>query len=128
MGAELYHIGLREVAELDTSRILVLRKSLGDQRCREVISEVVFHLTDRLALLQAALSDGDAAEAHVLASRLAGLSEQVGLLDFSRVSRDLGFCLAEDDAVAIAAVSSRLARLGEESLFSVILYAEQLAM
>ena len=128
MGAELYHIGSSENAELDTSRILVLRQSLGDQRCREVVSEVVFHLTDRLGLLQVALTGGDAAEAQVLASRLASLSEQVGLADFARVARDLGNCLAAGDAIAIAAVGARLTRLGEESLFSVILYADQSAL
>ena len=128
MNAELYHIASREDAELDTSRILVLRQSLGDPRCREVVSEVVFHLTDRLGLLQTALAWGDAAEAQVLASRLASLSEQVGLADFARVARDLVGCLAANDPVAVAAVGARLARLGEESLFSVILYTDQSAM
>ena len=68
----------RDDAALDTTRIMVLRQSLGDQRCREIVSEVVFHLTDRLGLLQTALAAGDGAEAQVLASRLASLSEQVG--------------------------------------------------
>ena len=45
--------------ELDTSRIIVLRQSLGDQRCREIVEEVVFHLTDRLGLLRRALDGGD---------------------------------------------------------------------
>ena len=51
MGAELFQIASREDAALDTTRIMVLRQSLGDQRCREIVSEVVFHLTDRLGLL-----------------------------------------------------------------------------
>ena len=127
MGAELYHIASREDAELGTSRILVLRQSLGDQRCREVVSEVVFHLTDRLGLLQAALVAGDAAEAQVLASRLASLSEQVGLAAFARVARDLVGGLAANDPAAVAAVGARLVRLGEESLFSVILLTDQSA-
>ena len=128
MGAELYHIASHEDAALDTSRILVLRQSLGDARCREVVSEVVFHLTDRLGQLQTALYKGDAAEAQVQASRLASLSEQVGLADFARVARDLGGCLAGGDATAVAAVAARLLRLGEESLFSVVLYADQSAL
>ena len=122
MGAELYRIASREDAALDTTRILVLRQSLGDQRCREIVSEVVFHLTDRLGLLQSALAARNAAEAQVLASRLASLSEQVGLADFARVARDLAACLEAGDAVAVAAVGDRLMRLGEDSLFSVILY------
>jgi hypothetical protein len=128
MGAELYHIASSESASLDTSRILVLRQSLGDQRCREVVSEVVFHLSDRLGLLQTALTSGDAAEAQVLASRLASLSEQVGLADFARVARDLAQCLAAVDDVAVAAVGARLMRLGEDSLFNVIVYADQSAL
>ena len=128
MSAELYQIATREDAVLDTGRIVVLRQSLGDQRCREVVSEVVFHLTDRLGLLQAALDEGDATEAQTLASRLASLSEQVGLRDFARVARDLDACLAAGDAVATASVGARLVRLGEESLFSVILYADQSAL
>jgi len=128
MSAELYEIATREDAVLDTGRIGVLRQSLGDQRCREVVSEVVFHLTDRLGLLQAALDAGDMTEAQTLASRLASLSEQVGLRDFARVARDLDGCLAAGDLVAMAAVAARLLRLGEESLFSVVLYADQSAL
>ena len=128
MGAELFQFAAHEGAELDTSRILVLRQSLGDQRCREVVEEVVFHLSDRLGLLQTALAAGDTAEAQVLALRLASLSEQVGLADFARVARDLGACLAAGDRIATGAVGARLMRLGEESLFSVILYADQSAL
>jgi hypothetical protein len=128
MSAELYEIATHEDAVLDTGRIVVLRQSLGDQRCREVVSEVVFHLTDRLGLLQAALDAGDTAEAQTLALRLAGLSEQVGLRDFARVARDLDGCLAKGDPAATAAVGARLLRLGEDSVFSVILYADQSAL
>ncbi|HVL21442.1 MAG TPA: hypothetical protein VM422_10755 [Amaricoccus sp.] len=128
MGAELIIIPAHEDAELDRSRIQLLRQSLGDQRCREVVSEVVFHLTDRLGLLQGALGQGDLAEAQALAQRLASLSEQVGLSDFSRIARDLAGCLAAGDATATAAVSARLARVGEDSLFSVIVFTDQTAL
>jgi hypothetical protein len=128
MGAELLVFTSQEDAVLDTTRISVLRKSLGDQRCREVVEEVVYHLSDRLSLLQEALSHGDAAKALALASRLASLSEQVGLSDFARVSRDLSACIEACDAVATHAVGARLVRLGEDSLFSVMLYADQSAL
>lgn len=128
MAAELHQLAAREPAALDTSRLVVLRQSLGERRCREVVEEVVFHLTDRLGLLAVALEAGDATEAQVLASRLASLSEQVGLADFARVARDLGGCLAAGDAQATAAVAARLKRLGEESLFAVMLYAEHTAL
>jgi hypothetical protein len=128
MVAQVYKFASHEDAVLDTTRILVLRQSLGDQRCREVIEEVVFHLTDRLSLLQKALEAENRPEAHVLSSRLASLSEQVGLADFARVARDLGDCLKSEDPIATAAVAARLIRLGEESLFTVISYADQTAL
>jgi hypothetical protein len=128
MGAVLYRIAQHENAVVDTARILVLRKSLGDQRCREVIDEVVFHLSDRLGLLQSALERGDVIEITALTGRLASLSEQVGLGDFARVCRDLLACVERGDATATAAVGARLFRLGEESLFTVMLYADQSAL
>ncbi len=128
MPAQVFHFASHENTKLDTTRIMVLRQSLGDQRCREVVEEVVFHLADRLGLLEAALHKGDVAGAATLASRLAGLSEQVGLADFTRVSRDLCQCLRDEDMVATAAVAARLSRLGEDSLFDVIMYADQTAL
>lgn len=128
MAAQLLQLASHEDAVLDTAPILVLRRSLGDQRCREIIEEVVFHLTDRLGLLDAALTEDRPTDAKALAARLAGLSEQVGLTDFARVSRDLAQCLQAGDRVATAAVAARLLRLGENSLFSVILYADHTAL
>lgn len=128
MGAELYQIAAREDAELDIARLLVLRQALGDERCREVVEEVVFHLTDRLTQLRTVLAEADHASARALACRLASLSEQVGLADFSRVARDLYACLVAQDLPAAGAVGARLMRLGEESLFSVLVYADQSAL
>ena len=128
MGAALYEIAAHETAVVDTARILVLRRSLGDQRCREVIDEVVFHLSDRLGLLQGALERGDIVETRALSGRLASLSEQVGLADFARVCRDLLDCVERGETTATAAVGARLFRLGEDSLFTVMLYADQSAL
>lgn len=128
MGAQVFRLASREDAVLDTSRLRVLKQSLGPERCREVVEEVVFHLSERLSRLDAALQAGDVAEAVRLAARLASLSEQVGLADFARVARDLGTCLDAGDALATAAVAARLARLGEESLFSVIVATDQASL
>jgi hypothetical protein len=128
MGADVLMCQLEESVVLDTARIMILRRSLGDQRTREVVEEVVFHVSDRMGLLRDALEAGDSAEAKVLAARLGSLSEQVGLQTFARVTRDLVACLESGDAIAVAAVSARLARLAEDSLVSVISYADQSAL
>ena len=129
MGAELYQIASREDAALDTGRIIVLRQSLGDQRCREVVSEVVFHLTDRLGLLRA----GDGRRQR---RRGAGRSPRGSPASASRSASPTSpgsratSAPASRPAIAIAtaAVGARLMRLGEDSLFSVILYADQSAL
>ena len=128
MGAELYECAAHECVVLDTTRIMILRRSLGDQRTREVVEEVVFHLSDRMSLLTAALCAGSLVEAQTLASRLASLSEQVGLATFAGVARDLDHCLATGDPTATAAVAARLGRLADELLYSVIHYADQSAL
>ena len=128
MGAEVYRWTAREGVVLDTAHISVLRRSVGNQRTREIVEEVVFHLADRICLLREALDCGEDAEARALAARLASLSEQVGLASFARVARDLAACLASGDATATAAVAARLARLADESLFSVVRYADQTAL
>lgn len=128
MGAELIRCAVRECVVLDTARITVLRRSLGDQRTREVVEEVVFHVSDRMSQLEAALEAGNFAEALALAARLGSLSEQVGLQTFAQVARDLVSCLEADNAVATSAVAARLMRLAEDSLVSVIHYADQSAL
>lgn len=128
MGAVLFILDAPEKVALDDGRIQVLRQSLGDQRCREIIAEVVFHLTDRLTLLNAALSAGERAEARALASRLAGLAEQVGLVRFAQVARDLRDCLRAGDPIAEAAIAARLGRLAESSLCGVMRHADPAAI
>jgi hypothetical protein len=128
MGAQLFKFTSHEAANLDGDRIQLLRRSLGDQRCREIISEVVFHLTDRMTLLGAALTSGDRAEAKALTSRLAGLAEQVGLSLFAEVARDLHLCLRAEDPIAIAAVHARLGRIAERSLCDVMRHADPAAI
>jgi hypothetical protein len=113
MGVEVIPLAAHEAAVVDTRRLVVLRQSLGPKRCREVVEEVVFHLTERLTLLEKALEAGDTVEGFRLAARLA---------------RDLCACLDAGEPNAIAAVAARLVRLGEDSLFSVISYADQSAL
>jgi hypothetical protein len=128
MSAELIAFYSTEDSALDTTRIITLRQSLGDQRCREIVEEVVYHLSDRLAQLETALEAADMSAMEGLVARLAGLSEQVGLANFARVARDLRGCIEVGDRTATFAVASRLIRLGEDSLCSVMLYADQSAL
>lgn len=128
MGAKFHSFSAQEGVVLDTARIMILRRSLGDQRTREVVEEVVFHLTDRMGLLRAALDEARPCDAQALGARLAALSEQVGLTTFAQVARDLVGCIEAQDEVAIGAVAARLERLADQSLYSVLHYADQSAL
>ncbi|MEM8571299.1 MAG: hypothetical protein AAGG56_10355 [Pseudomonadota bacterium] len=117
-----------ETVDIDTSRILILRQSVGDQRCREILEEVIYHLSDKLTQIEFALESADFAKVITVCSRLANLSEPVGLEDFARVARDLRSCVEAEDATARAAVAARLMRLGDNAICSMMNYADQTAL
>lgn len=118
----------KEQVLFDPSSIATLRRSRGEERVREIVEEVIFHLTDRLGLLSQAMSAGDRPLARALAGRLAAASEQVGLVGFARVARDLGACLARGDAVAAAAVAARLDRMADRSICRLLDHADRSAL
>ncbi len=128
MKAQVIRLAAHEPAVVDAERIAVLRQSLGPERFPEVVSAVVSHLSERLARIDFALQTGELAEAERHAARVASLGEQVGLADLARVARDLRHILASGEDVAIAAVASRLARLGEESLAAVMAHIDLSAL
>lgn len=117
----------KEKILFDPASIATLRRSRGEERAREIIEEVIFHLTDRLGLLNQAMTAGDRPLARALAGRLAAASEQVGLVGFARVARDLGACLARGDAAA-AAVAARLDRMADRSICRLLDHADRSAL
>lgn len=125
---KLLNLLRKERMAVDAQCIVLLRRSLGAHRTREILEEVVFHLTDRMGLLNRAIEAGDAQEARALAGRMAAMSEQVGLLGFARVARDLGGCLDKRDPVAAAAVAARLGRLADNAVIRLIDYADRSAL
>lgn len=118
----------KEKILFDPASIATLRRSRGEERAREIIEEVIFHLTDQLGLLNQAMTAGDRPLARALAGRLAAASEQVGLVGFARVARDLGACLARGDAAAAAAVAARLDRMADRSICRLLDHADRSAL
>ena len=118
----------KEQSVIDGDCIAILLRSLGEQRAREVIEEVVFHLMDRIGRLDSAIAAGDAVEACAIANRMAAMATQVGLVDLTRVARDLGLCLGRGDHVGAAAVSARLCRLADGSILYLLNHADRTAL
>lgn len=125
---KLLNILHKEQVSFDPASVATLRRSRGGERAREIIEEVTFHLTDRLGLLSQALAAGDQALARALAGRLAAASEQVGLVGFAQVARDLGICLERGDAAAAAAVAARLDRMADRSICRLLDHADRTAL
>ncbi len=114
----------QEHARLDSRAIEILENSLGPIRCREVIEEACFDMVDKLGAVELAMHKSDLIEAGRLSKKIAVLASQVGLEDFAKVARDLCDCLGRDDIVGQKAVASRLMRLGEISLMSMMQLTE----
>jgi hypothetical protein len=118
----------KEKIAIDAERISVLRGAVGEQRTREIVEEVVFHMMERIDLLDRAIDAGDAVEACALAKRMAAMSEELGLVDVTRVAGDLNLCVGRGDRTAAAAVSARLGRLSDSSIVHLINYADRTAL
>lgn len=118
----------KERNTFDARCVALLRASLGAHRTREIVEELVFHLTDRMGLLERALAAGSAPESRALAQRMAAMSAQAGLTGFARVARDLGACVECGDEVAAAAVAARLRRLADRSMLMLLDHADRSAL
>jgi hypothetical protein len=113
-----------ENPNINLEAIHVLQTSLGIEPSRDVIERAAFEISDRLFRLELALHDDNLALASRLAVSLIGVSAQIGLLAFSDVARDLSRCIARQDTIAIQAVSARLLRLGDTSLFTAVEFSD----
>ncbi|MEM6618311.1 MAG: hypothetical protein AAF631_03325 [Pseudomonadota bacterium] len=109
-----------EAATVAPEAVATLQQSLGTGPSRDVIERAAFEVTDGLCALDAALTAGQMGEVSRQASRLAAMSDNIGMVKFASVARDLGTALEAGDFNAIAAVSRRLHRLGEASIFTVV--------
>lgn len=116
------HIQEVPIVEVDT--IIGLKNALGLESSRDVVERAAFEVSSRLNRLELALVTGDLAKTAKIASGLVGISEQIGLETFASIARDLVCSIHNNDFVAVAAISRRLIRHGEEALFAVVSYAE----
>lgn len=109
-----------EASAIDIDPIQRLKRELGEKRCRAMVDNMIFEVTDALCKIERLLLLKDVAEAGVLLDRVIEVSGQLGLVCLTDVAVDLQDCIDARNWVSVAAVSGRLIRLGEDSLFSLI--------
>jgi hypothetical protein len=109
-----------EPSAIDTDPIQRLKRELGEKRCRALVDGMIFEVTDALCKIERMIAQKEFEAATNLLDKVADISGQLGLVCLTDVAMDLKGCVEAEDWVSVAAVSGRLIRLGEDSLFSLI--------
>ena len=109
-----------ETSAIDTDPIQRLKRELGEKQCRVIVDGLIFEITDILCRIEKHIARREYDSVGPYLDRLMELSGHLGLVCITDVAGDLKDCLDQDDLASIAAVSARIVRLGEDSLFSLI--------
>ena len=121
---EVVRLATAEVPSMDHGAMDEMRLSMGEIRFLEVIEEASFQLVEKLCQIERAVALRDLQDVARYAQRIRLLSAQIGLEDFALVSRDVQTCAEIGDITALDAVSARLSRVGETSLFTILRMAD----
>lgn len=108
-----------EPVRLDPDRLSVLYEQLGEAGAEDVVCRAMEELALRLSMTERLYRQDRHEEMRKAARSLAGIADQVGMNSLCRVSRDVTECIDTGNEVALAAVLSRLLRIGERSLMEV---------
>ncbi len=106
----------QEPALMDHARVSRLFAELGPEAAGAVVTRALEELAVRLARLGRLRRQGDMAYLRKTARGLAAIADELGMAALARVALDVTACVDTGDDVALAAVLSRLERLGERSL------------
>lgn len=116
---------LAEPSAIDTDAVQMLKRELGEKRCRTVVDTIIFEITDALCRIERLVASGSLEDVATHVTKLSELSAQVGLICMIDVANDLNEAVLTNDGPACAAISARLIRLGEDSLFSLIEFTDR---
>ena len=114
-----------EQSAIDTDQVQRLKRELGEKRCRTIVDGMIFEITDALCKIEVFAEKRAFAEMQVFLDRVREISNQLGLVCLTDVAADLSTAIAGDDQPAILAITARLIRLSEDSLFSLIEFTDR---
>ena len=124
MNSKVRYLPLAEEPFVQGEAIQMLQEALGAETSRDVVELAVFEVSDRLCRLELAFYEGDLIEMRKIAQGLVGISSQIGLQSFSNTARNLADEIERSNFVNVAAITGRLLRLGERSLFCAVELAD----
>ncbi|AKO98272.1 hypothetical protein [Marinovum algicola] len=115
IGMLAYDEGVR----LDQERIEDLYRRMGDAGAEDVVCRALEEIAVRMSYANKLHKRGDLAEMRKCLRSLSRIADQIGMVALSSVARDVCACIDQNDAVAMAATLSRLARTGDRSLTAI---------
>ena len=110
--------------EVDCRMIAMLRVSMGEDECRELVDEVSFEVIDRLSRIERAVTSNDKDEVKNLALGIVNFASRIGLQEVVVAAHNLSKCVEFDDKTALCAVGARLVRVGEKSLYTAMMLTD----
>jgi len=122
---QVFHLTVAESGYVDFEMVGALRASTGAQRYSEIVEDVVFSLTEKITALMNDTRARDFAKAERQAAKIGVITRQIGLKGVAGVAAAAQDCASRSDYTALSAVSVRLARMAERSLFSIIEFDAQ---
>ncbi len=107
---------MREPVYVNHDRVHQLNRQLGEDTARSILSRAIEEAAVRLEHIGRTHASAAFDEMIRCTRSLIGISDQIGLDTLTMVADDVLACLETDDAVATAATTARLLRIGERSL------------
>ncbi|OUS07515.1 hypothetical protein A9Q96_06295 [Rhodobacterales bacterium 52_120_T64] len=118
---QIYHICAAQAVGVGVDYEVIdrLKATVGDAKYEEITERSAFQLADLLGRLERALREVDMTMCYRLALNICGVASQIGLVDVAGVASDVMTCTTKGNMEALSAVTGRLNRVAEASLFSV---------
>ncbi len=123
--SNVLNLCMSEPSAIDTDAVQILKRELGEKRCRTVVDTVIFEITDTLCRVERLVASREFDGLQDGLENLRDLSMKVGLICMLDVANDLADAVDHDDQTAAAAIAARLIRIGEDSLFSLIEFTDR---
>ena len=106
----------RETAVIDRAKLARLGRTMGRDAAARIAERAIEEVAERICAIELAWRTSDFVRLGKTARALIAISEQIGMVGVAEVSTDICTTLANRDEAALAAVVSRLVRVGDHSL------------
>jgi hypothetical protein len=117
--AQILTLTVSETVRVDGQRVAGIMAELGETAAQHVIGLALEQLATILTATEEALANHDLAKAVANAERISRLAWQIGLVSLAGVAMDLGGTAERGDLLALAAIRTRLQRVGNRSLTAI---------